>query len=243
MVTDNADIAIMTRSLRVVRGGADILREIDLTVPVGTVYGLVGPSGSGKTTLIRAFVGLQRITSGEVHVLGRPAGTAELRSDIGYMPQEAGIYTDLTGRENLEFFGGICRVPVSRVDAVLDLLDIDAAADRPVSTYSGGQRRRIALGVALLAEPRLLFLDEPTVGLDPRLRHRLWAQFKTWANGGTTLIVTTHVMDEASRTDRLAFIVEGRIVAEGTPAELLSQTGAENLEGAVLQLAGSVAPV
>ena len=228
--------AIVVRGLRVVRGGATILRGIDLDVPAGTIFGLVGPSGSGKTTLIRAIVGLQRIAGGEVRVSGLPAGSGKLRAGIGYMPQLTAVYNDLTGRENLRFLAAVYRVPVARVDEVLRLVDLAEAADRTVATYSGGQRQRVALATALLPSPRLLILDEPTVGLDPRLRHRLWSQFRAWADAGTTLLVSTHVMDEAARTDRLAFLADGALVAEGPPAELLVRTGAADLETAVLRL-------
>lgn len=244
MDTDLALPAVSVRGLRVVRGRVTILHDLDLDVPVGAVYGLVGPSGSGKTTLIRSLVGLQRIAGGSARLLGRPAGSSELRRAIGYMPQETAVYSDLSGRENLQFFAAVYRVAPARVDEVLRLVDLEDAADRPVLTYSGGQKRRVALGAALLAEPALLVLDEPTVGLDPRLRHRLWTQFAGWARGGTTLLVSTHVMDEAAKVDRMAFIVEGRIVAEGPPAELVARTGAPDLESAVLRLteAGTGAP-
>jgi ABC-2 type transport system ATP-binding protein len=235
--------AITVRDLRVVRGGATILEDVSLDIPSGVVYGLVGPSGSGKTTLIRAIVGLQRIAAGEVHVTGHRAGRPELRRMIGYMPQERAVYSDLSGRENLQFFASVYRVSQARVEEVIHLVDLTDAADRPVHTYSGGQQRRVALGAALLAEPVLVLLDEPTVGLDPRLRRRLWAQFAEWARGGTTLLVTTHVMDEAARVDRMAFILDGRVVAEGSPAELLQRTGASDLETAVLTLTDAGVPV
>ena len=232
-------IAVAVHDLRVVRGGATILHDISLNVPRGIVYGLVGPSGSGKTTFIRSLIGRQRLAGGDVHVDGLPAGSSKLRTRIGYMPQETAVYDDLTGRENLEFFGSIDRVSHSRIDEVVDLLDMHDAIDRPITTYSGGQRRRISLGIALLASPPYLFLDEPTVGLDPRLRHRLWASFAAWAAEGTTLLVSTHVMDEAARADRLAFFADGRIVADGTPHELLTRTGAADLEEALLLLTES----
>ena len=230
--------AVAVRALRVVRGGATILRGITLDVPPGSVYGLVGPSGSGKTTLMRTVVGLQRAASGTARVLGRPAGSADLRRTVGYMPQRAAVYDDLSARENLRFFAATYHVPTTRVDEVLALLDLTEAADRPVATFSGGQRQRVSLAAALLPSPRLLLLDEPTVGLDPRLRHRLWGQFRAWAAAGTTLLISTHVMDEAARTDRLAFLADGALVAEGTPADLLARTGAVDLEAAILHLAG-----
>ena len=230
--------AVEIRGLRVVRGGTTILRDVTLDVPRGLVYGLVGPSGSGKTTLIRAIVGRQRIAGGAVRIAGRPAGSAELRRRIGYMPQAAAVYDDLTARENLAFFAAIYRVPPRRVAEVLRLVDLEGAADRPVATFSGGQRQRVALAAALLPAPPLLLLDEPTVGLDPRLRHRLWSQFAAWAAAGTTLLISTHVMDEAARADRLAFLSDGALVAEGTPAELRARAGARDLETAVLRLTG-----
>ncbi|MBI2761797.1 MAG: ABC transporter ATP-binding protein [Chloroflexi bacterium] len=230
------EASITIRGLRVVRGGAPILRDVSLEIRAGTVYGLVGPSGSGKTTLIRSIIGRQRIAAGEIRVGDLPAGSAALRRLIGYMPQNAAVYNDLTARENLEFFGTIYQAPATRVDEVLDLVDLRRVADRAVSTFSGGERQRVALAAALLPAPPLLVLDEPTVGLDPRLRHRLWAQFRAWAAAGTTLLVSTHVMDEAARTDRLVLLTDGEAVAEGTPAELLARAGAADLEEAVLRL-------
>lgn len=230
--------AIEIQGLQVVRGGTTILQDIDLHIPRGCVYGLVGPSGSGKTTLIRAILGRQRTAGGTIRVAGHPAGSAELRQRMGYMPQTAAVYNDLTARENLTFFADIYRVGRSRIIEVLRLVDLESAADRPVSTFSGGQRQRVALAAALLPQPDVLLLDEPTVGLDPRLRHRLWSQFADWAKAGTTLLISTHVMDEADRTDRLAFLSNGRLVAEGTPSDLLRRANAQDLETAVLRLTG-----
>jgi ABC-2 type transport system ATP-binding protein len=169
-------------------------------------------------------------------LLGLPAGVSALRRITGYMPQLPAVYTDLTGRENLEFFAAGYGVPRARVGEVLRLVDLARVADRTVATYSGGQRQRVALAIALLPHPRLLLLDEPTVGLDPRLRSRLWSQFREWASQGATLLVSTHVMDEAARTDRLIVLSEGRVVTEGTPAEIRARTGAPDLEAAVVQL-------
>ena len=213
----NSKFAVSIQNLRVVRSGSTILHDINLDIQRGTLYGLVGPSGSGKTTLIRSIIGRQRIAAGEVAVETLPAGSPVLRDRIGYLPQEPAIYSDLTGRENLHFFAAISRTSPGRVDEVLRLLDLHDVADRPSTTYSGGEQRRVGLGIALLAAPSILILDEPTVGLDPRLRHRLWEAFASWAADGTTVIISTHVMDEAARAERLAFLSEGRLIADGTP--------------------------
>lgn len=199
--------AVSIRNLRVVRGGTTILHDISLDVPAGSVYGLVGPSGSGKTTLIRAIIGRQRIASGEVRVFGGQPGSAALRRALGYMPQTAAVYTDLTARQNLRFFASVYGVSAARVEEVLRLVDLEEAADRAVWSYSGGQRQRVALAAALLPAPRLLLLDEPTVGLDPRLRAHLWSRFREWAAAGATLVVSTHVMDDAAHADQLVFLV------------------------------------
>lgn len=232
-------ISASIRDATIKRGGQTIIEHMSLSIPAGTVYALVGPSGSGKTTLIRAILGLTPVAAGEIRVLGIPAGSAELRSRIGYMPQNAAIYSDLTARENLRFFASIYRTATSQVDKVLALVELVNAADRPVSTLSGGQKQRVALAIALLPEPRLLVLDEPTVGLDPRLRARLWTQFREWAATGTTLIVSTHVMDEAGHADRIAVLSGGRLITEGSPRHLLEQTSTGDLEQAVLQLINS----
>ena len=234
--SSSSALAISIRALRVVRGGVTIIDRISLDVPAGCIYGLVGPSGSGQTTLIRAIIARQAIAGGRIDVLDRPAGRPELCAAVGYMPQHEAVYADLTARENLRFFAAIARVPAARIDEVLRLVDLAGAADRPVATLSGGQRRRVSLAAALLASPPLLILDEPTVGLDPRLRHSLWERFRDLAAGGTTLLVSTHIMDEADRTDRLGFLVGGRLVVDGTPAEVRARTGATDLEEALLRL-------
>jgi ABC-2 type transport system ATP-binding protein len=235
--------AIVVNGLNVVRSGNHILADVSVEVPRSIVFGLIGPSGSGKTTFMRSIAGRQRTASGSIRVEGVPSGHRELRNRIGYMPQETAVYEDLSGRENLEFFASIYRIPRSRIDEVVDLLDMREAINRSVMTYSGGQQQRIALGIALLPSPSILLLDEPTVGLDPKLRQRLWSEFADWAAAGTTLLISTHVMDEAARADRLAFFAGGRVVAQGSPSELLDLSGASTLEDALLHFTDGEVPV
>jgi ABC-2 type transport system ATP-binding protein len=222
--------------LRVVRGGAEVLREITFAVGAGEVTGLLGPSGCGKTTLMRSIVGVQRITAGSVTVFGKPAGAPALRSRIGYVTQAASVYDDLTVEENLNFFAAVLGVGRGRIVACLDLVDLGDRRRQVVGRLSGGQRSRVSLAVALLAEPELVVLDEPTVGLDPVLRRDLWKTFHDLADGGAAVFVSSHVMDEATRCDRLLLMRDGRIIADETPARLLEKTGAADIETAFLDL-------
>jgi ABC-2 type transport system ATP-binding protein len=228
--------AVDVRELRVSRGGHEVLREVSFTVAAGEVSGLLGPSGCGKTTLMRALVGVQRIDSGTVNVLGHTAGSASLRPRIGYVTQQPSVYDDLTVAENLRFFARILGVSDDRVQACLETVAMADRADSVVSQLSGGQRSRVSLAVALLAEPPLLVLDEPTVGLDPVLRTELWRTFHELAGAGAAVLVSSHVMDEASRCDRLLLMREGRFIADDTPEGLLRRTGADDIEGAFLAI-------
>lgn len=230
------DAAIAIRGLRVLRGGAVVLTDISVSVERGLVTGLLGPSGSGKSTLIRAVVGVQIVEDGEVRVLGLPAGVAELRSRVGYVTQSPAVYADLSVRENLSYFARVLSAPKARVAEVIDRVDLGTEADRLVGRLSGGQRARVSLATALLNEPEVLVLDEPTVGLDPVLRRDLWDFFHELADGGTTLFVSSHVMDEAARCDRLLLLREGEILADLTPGALLERTGAADLDDAFLRL-------
>jgi ABC-2 type transport system ATP-binding protein len=228
--------AIEIRGLRVVRGGNEVLPGIDLDVESGAVTGLLGPSGSGKSTLIRSIVGVQIVSAGSVTVLGRPAGTPDLRRRVGYVTQAPAVYGDLTVRENLAYFGRLVHAPRKQAGELVRRVDLGSVADSVVSRLSGGQRARVSLAAALLGEPDLLVLDEPTVGLDPVLRRELWDFFHSLAADGKTLLVSSHVMDEAERCDRLVLQREGRILARATPAELKERTGAEGLDEAFLRL-------
>ncbi|GAA3140643.1 ABC transporter ATP-binding protein [Kribbella aluminosa] len=224
------------RDVVVVRGEQEVLHGIGFDLRTGTVTGLLGPSGCGKTTLIRAIVGLQAQVTGDVSVLGLPAGAPKLRGRVGYVTQEPSVYGDLTVTENLRFFAAVLGVPVSDVAQVIETVDLVSHADVRVDRLSGGQRSRVSLAVALLGSPELLVLDEPTVGLDPVLRRDLWELFHRLADNGAALLVSSHVMDEASRCDRLLLMREGELLADETPDALLTAAGTSDIEQAFLTL-------
>ena len=230
------ETAIEVSGLRVVRGGVTVLPGLSLTVPRGSVTGLLGPSGCGKSTLMRAIVGTQIVASGEVAVLGLPAGSPPLRRRVGYVTQAPSVYGDLTARENLRYFARVLGAPETEIDLALDTVGLRAEADRVVGRMSGGQRSRVSLGVALIGRPDLLVLDEPTVGLDPLLRRELWATFHALAEQGTTVLVSSHVMDEAAECELLLLMREGRLMAAETPDEVRRRTGCDDLGEAFLRL-------
>jgi ABC-2 type transport system ATP-binding protein len=236
-----SEVAAEASGLIVRRQGHVILDSLTFTIPSGRVTGLLGPSGCGKTTLMRTLVGVQVISAGQLELLGLPAGDPRLRSRVGYATQDPAVYSDLILAENLRYFGTVLGLPraqltdsIARTVATLDLGGLER---RLVGTFSGGQLARADLAVALLAQPDLLVLDEPTVGLDPVLRRDLWATFHRLAAGGATLLVSSHVMDEAARCDHLLFMREGKFLAAASPGEMLATTGAADLESAFLALA------
>ncbi|CAN5330145.1 ABC transporter ATP-binding protein [soil metagenome] len=222
--------------LTVHRGGTLVLDAVSCTVPGGSVTGLIGPSGGGKSTLMRSIVGVQQVTSGSVSVLGRPAGSAELRSRLGYLTQAPSVYADLTVRENLRYYAAVLGAPPASVDRVLADVGLTGRAGSLVARLSGGQAARVSLATALLGRPEVLVLDEPTVGLDPVLRRDLWQLFGQLAADGATLLVSSHVMDEADRCARLLLIRDGRVLAEDSPAEIRRRTATSDLESAFLAL-------
>jgi ABC-2 type transport system ATP-binding protein len=228
--------AVTTRGLTVRRGSRTVLRDVDLSVPTGCVTGLLGPSGCGKTTLMRSIVGVQRIHSGSVRVLDRPAGSRSLREKVGYVTQQPSIYADLTVAENLAYFDSLYRADRDTGRDLLSDMGLTDMADQLVGELSGGQRARASLACALVSKPSLLILDEPTVGLDPVLRNELWHQFRDLADSGVTLLISSHVMDEAHRCDRLLLMREGAFIADDSPDALLDRTGADDLESAFLTL-------
>ncbi|WP_280193718.1 ABC transporter ATP-binding protein [Nocardia farcinica] len=228
--------AVDVRDLVVHRGGRPVLHEISLTIPSGTITGLLGPSGCGKTTLMRSIVGTQQVRSGRISALGLPAGAAELRRRIGYVTQAPSIYNDISVRENVAYFAALYGRDRAEVDEALTAVGLREHAHHRGDELSGGQKTRASLACALVARPELLILDEPTVGLDPVLRVELWKQFHELAAAGTTLLVSSHVMDEAEHCDRLLLMREGRLLAELSPDELRARTGQDNLEKAFLTL-------
>ncbi len=228
--------AVEVDDLFVVRGHREVLRHLSFTIPSGVVTGLLGPSGCGKSTLMRSLVGVQQLTTGSVKVFGEEAGSAPLRDRVGYVTQAASVYDDLTVTENLVFFARVLGVGRDHVDRCIEDVDLRSHADQVVGNLSGGQRSRASLAVALLGEPDLLVLDEPTVGLDPVLRRDLWALFHRIAQGGAGVFVSSHVMDEAERCDRLILMREGEIIAHDSPQAILDRTGTGNVEEAFLKI-------
>lgn len=219
-----------------VRGSNLVISDLSLTVQPGDIVGLLGPSGSGKTTLMRSIVGVQQVESGTINVLGLPAGDPEVRARVGYVTQAASVYGDLTVIENLRYFGALHHASAATIDQAIESVDLGDFAGRVVGSLSGGQRGRVSLAAALVGQPELLVLDEPTVGLDPVLRRDLWTTFRALAADGVTLVVSSHVMDEADECDSLVLLRDGAIIARGTPQDLRADTGADDLGDAFLRL-------
>lgn len=215
---------IVAKKLRIVKNKQTILRDLSFSVPSGIVAGLIGPSGSGKTTLMRAVVGVQAVDGSQLEVLGSRPSNSKLRSRIGYVSQSPSVYGDLTVEQNLQYFAVISGVSKSRVDQVIDTVRLTKQQKQVVDTLSGGQRARVSLAVALLGNPELLVLDEPTVGLDPILREELWGLFAQLAAGGKTLLISSHVMDEAARCDQLLLLRDGEVLWNDRKDLLLEQT-------------------
>lgn len=227
--------AVVTEGVAKSFGPVQAVRGVTLRVGAGLTYGLLGPSGCGKTTLIRLILGTLRPSRGSISVWGHPVPSRAVLSETGYMPQDTGLYTELSARENVAFFARLYgRRGRGDVEQVLELMELSDRADSPVNTLSGGMQRRVSLACALVHQPRLLLLDEPTVGVDPRLRAAFWGHFHALNEAGTTIIVSSHVMDEAARCHRLVLMRDGLLLSEGTPDELQRAVGARSLEEAFL---------
>lgn len=223
------------------RGRADVVAGVGFELRPGSVTGLLGPSGCGKTSLMRALVGVQQRVRGELRVLGEPAGAPALRARVGYLTQSPSIYDDLTVRENMEYFARVQRAARDRIGELLERVGLADLAGQLVTTLSGGERARASLATVLLGAPELLVLDEPTVGLDPLLRRSLWAFFGELASAGTTLLVSSHVLDEARHCEELLLMRAGRLLAQLTPDELARRAGTSDLDEAFLRLVGGAA--
>ncbi|BAX92504.1 ABC transporter ATP-binding protein [Mycobacterium shigaense] len=234
--SDRAEPAISIERLRVIRGKHPALHDFSVQIGRGSITGLLGPSGCGKTTLIRCIVGTQIVTSGEVRVLGEPAGCAELRRRVGYLPQDPTIYNDLRVIDNVRYFAALYGFDSRAADAAVDRVGLADHRTAFCANLSGGQRTRVSLACALVCQPDLLILDEPTVGLDPVLRADLWEQFADLARAGTTLLVSSHVMDEADHCGDLLLMRDGSLVAHTTPTQLREDTGCTSLEDAFLSI-------
>lgn len=231
-----AEPAVLVDNLHVIRGKRIALQDVSVTIPRGTVTGILGPSGCGKTTLIRSIVGTQIIASGTVTVLGHPAGSAPLRRRVGYVTQDATIYPDLRVIDNARYFASLYGTDTRAAEDAISAVGLDDHRTALCGNLSGGQRTRVSLACALVSHPDLLVLDEPTVGLDPVLRVDLWEQFDRLAQGGTTLLVSSHVMDEADHCGDLLLLREGRLLAHTTPTQLREDTGCSSLEEAFLSV-------
>jgi ABC-2 type transport system ATP-binding protein len=228
--------AIQASNLLVVRGEKTILDKLTFNITSGKLTGLIGPSGSGKTTLIRTIVGAQHISSGTLTVLGNQAGAKVLRKEIGYVTQSPAVYGDLTVRQNLKYFATILGKGKTEVQRVITQVDLQGQTDQLVESLSGGQHARVSLAVALLGEAKVLVLDEPTVGLDPLLREHLWGLFRNLAAEGRTLLISSHVMDEAEKCDDLLLLRDGSILSFSAKTELLQKTSTKTVESAFLKL-------
>jgi ABC-2 type transport system ATP-binding protein len=231
---------VRAEGLRKLFGKYAALDGLSLSVPQGQLYGLAGPNGAGKTTLIRTLCCLLRPDEGASYLLGWRMPNTRVRSQLGYMPQDFAVYDDLSVMQNLEFFGelyGLRRAHVlGRANELLDLVQLNDRRRQRVGTLSGGMRRRVSLAISLLHKPRLAFLDEPTAGVDPKLRRSFWDYFSALAEQGVTLVVTTHLVDEAQRCHIVGFLMAGRLLTQGTPSDILAQTKTTNLDDAFIAL-------
>lgn len=236
----SADSAIIAQHIVRRFGDRTVLDDISLTVPRGELFGLLGPSGSGKTTLIKLITGIDRADAGNIQLFGEPMPQLKMLQTFGYMAQSDALYQELTGKENMAFYGSLYglkgKVLAARMQSAASLVNLTDHLDKQTSAYSGGMKRRLSLAISLLHEPQLLVLDEPTVGIDPVLRKTIWNELRTLTEKGVTIIVTTHVMDEAEKCDRLGLIRDGKLIAVDTPLAIMEQAGVQTIEEAFISL-------
>lgn len=234
---NNSD-CIVLKGINKSFGSKRVLKDIELSVPYGSIYGLLGPSGCGKTTTVKIMAGIVEASSGDVYILGEKMPRLSLMNKIGYMAQSDALYNSLTAKENLEFFGMLYEMKSSilqnRIKEILNLLKLDQYINKPVLAYSGGMKRRLSLALAMLHDPKVLILDEPTVGIDPLLRMDIWKELYNMTKQGTTILITTHVMDEAEKCSRLAMMRNGMLIGSGTPDEIMEKSGTDSLEQAFI---------
>lgn len=235
------EYAAQLTDVSVRRGKSQILQNLNLNIKAGQIVGLLGPSGAGKSTVMRALVGVQAKVQGQVVVLGQPAGSASLSTRVAYATQSSSVFDDISLRQNLAYAATMLGAPHARIEQVIAEVGLGGFEKRLVSTLSGGQRNRVSLAMAMIGSPEFLILDEPTVGLDPVLRADIWAIFRKLADSGKTILVSSHVMDEAERCDSLVFVRDGKIIANGSLPEILLQTKTDSAENAFLALARKVA--
>lgn len=236
------EFVISVKGVSKLYGGKTVLNNISLDIPRSEIFGLLGPSGAGKTTLVKMIAGIEQAQAGEIELLGTRMPKLEMMQQIGYMAQSDALYADLNAQENLEFFaslyGLIGTARRRRIAEVLSLVNLTDDRHKTIGQFSGGMKRRLSLAVSLLHSPQVLILDEPTVGIDPVLRQSIWRELDALSRQGTTILVTTHVMDEAYKCHRLGMIRDGQLIAAGTPAGLMEETGSESIEEAFLKYGG-----
>jgi ABC-2 type transport system ATP-binding protein len=230
------ELSIQAERLRVEKDRKLILHDLDFNTQSGSITGLIGPSGSGKTTLMRTLVGVQVVTAGKVTILGLPAGSKQLRHKIGYVTQDAAVYTDLTVLQNMHYFAALTSATRSQIDEIIDRVRLTSQRQQLVLSLSGGQRARVSLAIALLGNPRLLIMDEPTIGLDPLLREELWQLFAELAAEGRTLLISSHVMEEAEKCHSLLLLREGKLLWHDSRQKLLEHTRTRSVQEAFLNI-------
>jgi len=234
----NDNIVVYVNNVDVKYDKSTILNKINLRINKGEIIGLLGPSGAGKTTLVKAIIGMKSVENGEIRVFNEVVPKLDITINMGYMAQSDALYEDLSGIDNVIFFGSIFgmkgKALKERAKEVLSLVDLDKDSNKLVKNYSGGMKRRLSLAIALVHSPKLLILDEPTVGIDPVLRQKFWDEFNRIKANGGTIILTTHVMDEAYKCDKLALIRGGKIIAEGSVNEIIESSRSKDIEEAFL---------